>query len=329
LSGFVDNQTSVEMITIQTVEQLMAGKSYIVSMSFTSFLNDQLRGFYRSSYVENGVTKYLAITQFESTDARRAFPCFDEPDFKAIFSVTLGRKESWSTDSNMPLLSTNTNEDLPGYVWDFYATSLKMSSYLVAFLVSEFKYVTSDPSLSKMKVRVWSRPETQNQTAYSSEVGPKILTFFEDYFGIDYPLPKEDIAAIPDFGPGAMENWGLVTFREKYVLYDEKTTSAFDKQGIVVVTAHEFAHQWFGDLVTTDWWNTIWLNEGFAAYLEFLGTDAVEPGSRYSEQFAVVDLQDIFIADSYESSHPMQNEVNTIMKYTQCLMALRMPKELL
>jgi len=302
----------LEIVTIRLDSApVVAGSQYLISMKFTAYLNDELRGFYRSSYVENGVTKYLAVTQFESTDARRSFPCFDEPKMKAVFNVTLGRPDSLTAASNMPLKETIPMPGVAGYVWDIYEPSVVMSSYLVAFMVSEFIYVTSDPSLSDVEFRIWARPAFRNQTEYARDVGPRILTKYEDFFNILFPLPKQDMAAIPDFAAGAMENWGLITYREADLLIDPKKTSASNKQRVAVVIAHELAHQWFGDLVTMEWWNEIWLNEGFASYMEYIGTDAVEPGFFMDEQFIIENLQYVFATDALETSRPINIDVNT------------------
>nr|CAH0105565.1 unnamed protein product [Daphnia galeata] len=326
--GFEDLQSTVQKINIQTADSLKSGNSYKISMGFTSILNDKLIGFYRSSYVEDGVTKYLATSDMEPADARVAFPCFDEPDMKARFSIILGRKDSWFASSNMPKIGTNPIEGMPGYVWDFFDTTPVMSTYLVAMMVSEFVSTPSDPSLSNVKFRVLTRPELQKNAAYAANVGPRILEFFESFLGVDYPLAKEDLAAIPDFGPGAMENWGHIDFRENYLIIDENTTAA-SKQRVPEIIAHELAHMWFGDLVTMEWWTNIWLNEGFARYLQYFGADSVEPSYRLLEQFVVNTLQRVFVADSLETTHPMsqpelKSHVFDTIEYDKGASVLRM-----
>ncbi|XP_046631005.1 aminopeptidase N-like [Daphnia pulicaria] len=308
---FIDEQSTREIITIQVSRPLTAGKQYKITMKFISILNALLAGFYRSSYVENGVTKYLAVTQFEATDARRSFPCFDEPTMKANFTVTVGRKETWTSVSNMPLITTEPIVGMPGFVWDNYQTSVTMSSYLVAFMVSEFIGIPAEPGLSNVEFSIWARPEARNLTDYARNIGPRILEFFESYYNIDYPLPKQDMAAIPDFAAGAMENWGLITYREQYLLIDPSTATARAVQLAAVVSAHELAHQWFGNLVTMDWWNALWLNEGFASYMEYIGTDAVEPDFKMNDQFIIENLQYVFGIDALETSRPINIEVNT------------------
>ncbi|KAI9561562.1 hypothetical protein GHT06_012521 [Daphnia sinensis] len=307
---FVDEQVTREIVTIKTATPLTAGNRYKISMDFTSILNDELRGFYRSSYMENGVKKWLAVTQMEAPDARRAFPCFDEPNMKANFSITLGRKTTMKTASNMNILSTNPIDGMPGYVWDYYATSVTMSSYLVAFLVSEFEAVPTSTT-HRVPFRLWVKPQSAHLAGYSLSVGPELQEFFERYFKIDYPLPKQDLAAIPDFAAGAMENWGLVTYRESALLIDVPRESRGRRQSVADINAHELAHQWFGNLVTTDWWNTIWLNEGFATYLEFPSMDAVEPDFRFTDQFVVIELHYVFGVDALETSRPINLPVTT------------------
>jgi len=211
----IEYQVNREIVTIGLEEgqMLTSGKQYKISMDFTAELNNDLRGFYRSTYEEDGVSKYIAVTQFEATDARRAFPCFDEPDFKATFTITLGRRTSMKSASNMPLRETIPIEGKPDYVWDCYQTSLKMSTYLVAMMVSELVDVPSKTLDDNVEFRIWARPNFKNQTKYAGEIGPQVLAFYEDYFNISFPLPKQDMAAIPDFAAGAMENWGLITYR--------------------------------------------------------------------------------------------------------------------
>ncbi|KAI9551913.1 hypothetical protein GHT06_022250 [Daphnia sinensis] len=309
--NFIDEQSNRERITLQVSQPLTVGNRYKITMKYISILNTLLTGFYRSDYVENGVTKYLAVSDFEATSARRAFPCFDEPTMKANFTVTLGRKETWTSASNMPLIRTEPIVGVPGFVWDYYETSVTMSTYLVAFLVSEFVGIPSEPGLSNVQFRIWARADARNLTDYARDIGPRVLEFFESFYNIDYPLPKQDMAAIPDFAAGAMENWGLITYREQYLLTDPNTASARSFQFAAIIIAHELSHQWFGNLVTMDWWNALWLNEGFASYMEYIGTDAVEPGFRMSDQFILENLQYVFGVDALETSRPINIEVNT------------------
>ncbi|XP_068228790.1 aminopeptidase N-like isoform X1 [Palaemon carinicauda] len=287
-------------------EPLEQGQKYILSMHFLGYLNDQLEGFYRSTYKDDdGTDKLLAATQFQATDARKAFPCFDEPGLKATFEVYLAREKNMTSISNMPIIETIPVDGQDNWVWDHYDTSVPMSTYLVAFVVSDFVNLASTTSNNNTLFRVWARESAIEQAEYSRQVGPAILTHFEEYFSVPYPLPKQDMIAIPDFSAGAMENWGLITYRETAMLYDPKVSAASNKQYVVSVIAHELAHQWFGNIVTPKWWTDLWLNEGFASYVEYIGIDHVEPTWKVMEQLVIKEVQAVFGLDSMESSHPI------------------------
>ncbi|XP_046398919.1 aminopeptidase N isoform X2 [Ischnura elegans] len=286
-------------------ENLEAGRQYEVHLKFSGILNDLLQGFYRSSYSENNKTRWIATTQFQPTDARRAFPCFDEPALKARFKISIARPHGMSAISNMPHIQGVTEPvvDMPGWVWEHFMESVPMSTYLVAFVVCDFERRTNG------SFSVWARREAINQAQYSLHVGPAILKHFENYFGVTYPLPKVDMIALPDFAAGAMENWGLITYRETAMLYQRGVSTNSNKQRVATVVSHELAHQWFGNLVTPSWWTDLWLNEGFASYVEYLGVEAVEPSWKITEQFVVDELQNVFALDALESSHPISIEV--------------------
>ncbi|XP_069189951.1 aminopeptidase N [Procambarus clarkii] len=286
-------------------EELEVGRNYILSMQFLGYLNDELRGFYRSTYKDqDGNTRFMASTQFESTDARRAFPCFDEPAMKASFEIFLAREASMSSISNMPKYETFPVEGQEGWEWDHFNTSVPMSTYLVAFVVSDFGHVDSNAN-DHVLFRVWVREDAIQQADYAINTGPEVLTFYEDYFNIPFPLPKQDMIAIPDYSGGAMENWGLITYRESALMFDPEASSAYSKQYVTVIIAHELAHQWFGNLVTPDWWTDLWLNEGFASFMENIGTNHIDPTWRMWEQFVTDYLQMVLELDSLESSHPI------------------------
>jgi len=303
----VDYDLDREFFILNLNSGLLAGKIYVVKIHYTAFLKDNLKGFYRSVYTDQstGKEEYVAVTQFQATDARRAFPCFDEPALKAKYEVRLGRRPDMSSISNMPISKEGTPmEGTTEYVWDHYQESVKMSTYLVAFVVSKFKYKEITRS-NDVRFRIWSEPNSLDQTAYARDIGPKILEFFEGYFNVKFPLPKQDMIAIPDFGAGAMENWGLITYRETALLFKEGVSSVSNKQRIAIVVSHELAHQWFGNLVTPSWWTDLWLNEGFASYVEYLGVEAIQPQLKLLEQFVTHDLQDVLRIDALESSHPI------------------------
>ncbi|KAJ6638248.1 Aminopeptidase N [Pseudolycoriella hygida] len=297
-----DAKTQLYVITFP--KELHIGEMYEVRIKYEGVLDDFLQGFYRSSYVEGNQTKWLAATQFQPTDARRAFPCFDEPALKAKFKLRIARPRNMTSLSNMPKKREIDHVNgLPDFVWDVFEETVPMSTYLVAFVVSDFVSKTSG------KFTVWTRREAARSADYALQVGPKLLNFFESFFGIEYPLPKVDMIAVPDFTAGAMENWGAITFRESAMLYEEGVSGRINKQRVATIICHELAHQWFGNLVTPKWWNLLWLNEGFASYMEYLGVDAIEPKWKSMEQFVVHELQGVFLLDSLSSSHKIEVEV--------------------
>ncbi|XP_055335825.1 aminopeptidase N-like [Paramacrobiotus metropolitanus] len=281
-------------------ENLRVGVKYNVSLKFQGKLNDDLRGFYRSKYERDGTTSWIATTQFQPTDARRAFPCFDEPGMKSTFDITIVRPANMISISNMEIIRQDTRAD--NLVADVYNRTLPMSTYLLAFVVCEF---SSKEKLADngVKVRVWSRPDALNQAEFALDVACQMLVYFETYFGIPFPLTKLDLIAVPDFIAGAMENWGAVVFREVLMLYDNETSPASSKQLIAIVVAHEVAHQWFGNLVTPKWWDTLWLNEGFASFLEYQGVEFAFPSWHMAQQFVVDNLHVTFEPDALTTSH--------------------------
>ncbi|KAL1431494.1 hypothetical protein MTO96_014139 [Rhipicephalus appendiculatus] len=293
-----DEDKHLQFLVIKLKRPLAVGTNYTIRMNFVGLLNDDLAGFYRSSYVDaSGHKRWLAATQFQATDARRAFPCFDEPAMKATFAVTIVRPTNMKALSNMPINATITRPN--GLQADSFQTTVRMSTYLLAFVVSDFESRGDD------KFRVWARPNAISAVDYSLSIGPKILEFYEKYFSEKYPLPKTDMVALPDFNAGAMENWGLVTFRETALLFNPNESSAGNKQRVAVVVSHELAHQWFGNLVTMEWWDDLWLNEGFATYVEYLGVDFVHKDWEMAQQFIGEELQPVMELDSLKSSHPV------------------------
>ncbi|XP_033100847.1 endoplasmic reticulum aminopeptidase 1-like [Anneissia japonica] len=280
----------------------------MIMLNFTYGLRNGLQGFYRSTYeTEEGVNKIIGTTQFEASDARAAFPCFDEPAFKATFTLKMVRAKEHHTLFNMPL---NHTEPYGDNVLDVFQTSLKMSTYLVAFVVSEFKNKTYMVR-ENLEIGVHSPAQEIDEMDFSLEVLNKTITYYEDYFGVAYPLPKQDMVAIPDFGAGAMENWGLITYRKVDILYNNKSTSVSQKQRIVIVITHELAHQWFGNLVTMKWWNDLWLNEGFASYVEYVGTDHWNPEWQIMDQFILYATHSALAIDCLNSSHPISVKVES------------------
>uniref|UniRef100_A0A1A8KRL1 Aminopeptidase n=2 Tax=Nothobranchius TaxID=28779 RepID=A0A1A8KRL1_NOTKU len=285
---------------------LTKGRKYEVQLEFAANLSDSFHGFYKSSYrTSSGEVRTLASTQFEATFARGAFPCFDEPAFKANFTVQIIREPRHIAISNMPKVKTVV---LPGdLLEDHFDTTVKMSTYLVAYIVSDFLSV-SRTTQHGVKISIYAVPEKINQTAFALDAAVKLLDFYDDYFDIPYPLPKQDLAAIPDFQSGAMENWGLTTYRETGLLFDPDKSSASDKLSITKVIAHELAHQWFGNLVTMEWWNDLWLNEGFAKFMEFISLDITYP-ELHVDDFFLNKCFEAMEVDSLSSSHPVSTPV--------------------
>lgn len=283
-----------------------------IFLKFKGILNDKLKGFYRTSFKLDDQTVYAATTQFEATDARRCFPCWDEPSFKATFSVTLvylkhpsipGTKYNLVPLSNMPIASTGTGDSEDELVAVFEKSPI-MSTYLLAFALGPFEYI--EGSDGKRTIRVYTTPGKKQQGQFALEVACKSLPYYEEYFNVPYPLPKMDLIALPDFLSGAMENWGLVTYRETCLLVDPNNTSADQKQWIALVVAHELAHQWFGNLVTMEWWTHLWLNEGFASFMEFLCVDHIFPEYQIWPQFVNDCYMRAMDLDSLHSSHPIE-----------------------
>ncbi|CAH1155325.1 unnamed protein product [Phaedon cochleariae] len=281
----------------------LAPGSYTLSMAFTGEINDKMKGLYRSKYVnEKGEDTYAAVTQFESTDARRCFPCWDEPAHKATFDISLTVPKHLVALSNMPVKNSQADGDLIKY--QFEKTPI-MSTYLVAAVIGEYDYV-EDTSSDGVLVRVYTPKGKKAQGQFALEVATKVLPYYKKYFDIAYPLPKIDLIAIADFSAGAMENWGLVTYRETCLLVDPHNTSAFSKQWIALVVGHELAHQWFGNLVTMEWWTHLWLNEGYASFVEFLCVDFLFPEYDIWTQFVNDSYIKALELDSLKNSHPIE-----------------------
>ncbi|XP_062924659.1 endoplasmic reticulum aminopeptidase 2-like isoform X2 [Mobula hypostoma] len=291
-----------EQIALENAEPLSSGETYVINIYYTANLSHGFSGFYKTSYkTHEGEKRILASTQFESTSARMAFPCFDEPAFKANFSIRIKREKQHIALSNMPIIKSLPTAE--GLFEDHFDVSVRMSTYLVAFIVCDFKSISAVTSTG-IKVSIYAAPDKLNQTHYALEAAVKLLDFYEHYFNICYPLPKYDLVAIPDFEVEAMENWGLTIYRETALLYHPATSSQSDRVWITMVVSHEMAHQWFGDLVTMEWWNDIWLNEGFATYMEYVSNDATYPDLQVGDQF--LDLCfDAMGRDATKTSHPI------------------------
>ena len=295
-----------------------------LSLAFTGELNNKLLGFYRSEYqTPEGETRYLATTQFEATDARRAFPCWDEPAAKAVFEVTLEFDQQYQAVSNTP--AVEETRPRPGIKAVRFAPTPVMSTYLLAFVVGDLTAVEAEAADGTL-VRVWTTPGKENQAGFALDTSVKLLGYFNDYFGIPYPLPKLDHLAIPDFAAGAMENWGAVTYRETALLVDPANSSAGTRQRVAEVVAHEMAHMWFGDLVTMEWWDDLWLNESFASWMGTKAVDWLFPEWEMWTQFVNMDTSRALSLDGLTNSHPIEQEVKNPAEVSQLFDAISYSK---
>ena len=271
--------------------------------SFTGELNNDLRGFYRSTFTDDDDNEHvIATTQFQSTDARRAFPCWDEPDMKATFDVTLVVDPEETAVSNGAEISRTDRDG--GKVAVQFAQTMKMSTYLVAFVVGPLE-VTEPAMAGSTPVRIVHRPGKGHLTAFALDVAVHALSYFEEYYGIAYPADKLDMIALPDFAMGAMENLGCVTYREILLLVDPDAATQPELQNVADVINHELAHMWFGDLVTMGWWNGIWLNEAFATFMEMKATDAYRPEWERWTSFGI-SRSAAFDVDSLAATRPIE-----------------------
>ncbi|XP_037715245.1 glutamyl aminopeptidase isoform X2 [Drosophila subpulchrella] len=305
-----------EIILINLREVLSLNKAFTLSASFDCNLNN-LVGSYISNYTNaEGVETPIVSTKFEPTYARMAFPCFDEPAMKAQFTITVARPsgDQYHVLSNMPVASEYVDGDLTEVT---FAESVPMSTYLAAFVVSDFAFKNTTVEGTSIELRVYAPPAQVEKTQYALDTAAGVTAYYISYFNVSYVLPKLDLVAIPDFVSGAMENWGLVTFRETALLYDESTSSSVNKQRVAVVVAHELAHQWFGNLVTMDWWNDLWLNEGFASFIEYKGVKQMHPEWDMDNQFVIEELHPVLTIDATLASHPIVKSIESPAEITE------------
>ncbi|KAL2863461.1 M1 family metallopeptidase [Aspergillus lucknowensis] len=318
-----------ERVTLKFPEQLPQS-DIVVSISFTGTMNNAMAGFYRSKYKpaaeptpdtpKEGDIHYMLSTQFESCDARRAFPCFDEPNLKAAFDFEIEVPKGQTAISNMPVKSEKSGST-PELKLVSFETTPVMSTYLLAWAVGDFDYVEA---LTERKyqgksipVRVYTTKGLKEQAQFALECACRTVDYFSEVFEIEYPLPKADLLAVHEFAMGAMENWGLVTYRTTAVLFDEGKSDTRYKNRIAYVVAHELAHQWFGNLVTMDWWDELWLNEGFATWVGWLAVDHFYPEWNVWSQFVAEGVQQAFQLDSLRASHPIQVPVRNALEVDQ------------
>lgn len=302
--------SKAETVSFNLHSNLAKGKA-VLKIKFTGTLNDLMCGFYRSSYEVGDTKKWMASTQFEAVDARRAFVCWDEPSLKATFDVQLTVPKGMTALSNMHALEETESTD--GRRTFRFARTPKMSTYIVAFAVGEFDHIEARTK-EGVTVRVYSTPGKSHLGQFSLGIATETLSYFNEYFGTPYPLSKVDMIAVPDFAAGAMENWGLITYREIALLVDERQTPAARKARVAETVAHELAHQWFGNLVTMEWWSHLWLNEGFATWVASLALDKLFPQWRVWELFLTGNTAGAFGLDALESSHPVEVPVATARK---------------
>ncbi|HTW82374.1 MAG TPA: M1 family aminopeptidase [Terracidiphilus sp.] len=286
-----------------TFPQTLAAGSATLEIDYTGILNNELRGFYLSKTARRN----YAVTQFEATDARRAFPCFDEPAFKSTFDISLTVDAGDTVISNTSI-ATDTPGPGAGKHTLTFGTTPKMSTYLVAFLVGDFQ--CSSGSQDGVAIRVCSTPDKVALTSYGVDIAKYVLHYYNSYFGIPYPLKKLDLIGLPDFEAGAMENFGAITYRETDLLIDPKTASVNAKENVALVIAHEMAHQWFGDLVTMQWWDNIWLNEGFATWMENKPVAAMHP-EWHVPQTVAADEQETLNLDAQPTTRAIRAKAET------------------
>jgi len=291
-----------ETVTLQFGKKFKKGPAEL-DIEFSGELNDKMHGFYRTAYTVNGEKRWGAATQFEATDARRCFPCWDEPARKATFQTALTVPESVMVLSNMP--PEQWSKATPGWKRVRFEKTPRMPTYLLAFVVAELECLeANDPN--GVPVRVWTRPGVKEQGQFALEQGCHTLAYFAGWFGIPYAFPKLDMVALPDFASGAMENWGLVTYRETALLIDPVNSSQAARQRVAAVVDHELAHQWFGNYTTMEWWTDLWLNEGFASYMGPKATDHRFPAWDIWTQFLTDDYLSALHEDSLKNTHPVE-----------------------
>jgi puromycin-sensitive aminopeptidase len=323
-----------QRLTVRFGRELSPGE-HVLHVAFAGELNDRLLGHYRSTYTDDDGTEHvIGTTHFEPTDARKAFPCWDEPDLKAVFSITLVADESLAILANGPEVSREPAGE--GRVRVRFADTMPMSTYLVAYCVGQLE-ITDPVDVDGVPLRVVHVPGKGDLARFALEVGAFSLRFFTDYYGIPYPDRKVDMIALPDFAAGAMENLGLITYRETYVLIDPERSTQAECEAVVGVIAHELAHMWFGDLVTMRWWNGLWLNEAFATFMENLVVDAFRHDWDAWSSFRRT-CSTAFDVDALDSTRPIEYPVHSpddahgmfdTLTYTKGAAVLRMLEQYL
>ncbi|EHK46514.1 hypothetical protein TRIATDRAFT_132566 [Trichoderma atroviride IMI 206040] len=328
-SSNVSYDGKAQRVTIAFDQEIPVSKKASVVIEFEGIINNEMAGFYRSKYrpaetpaasvPHDDEWHYMLSTQFESCDARRAFPCFDEPNLKATYDLDVEIPVDQVALSNMPVKEIKPSKE--GWHVVSFETSPLMSSYLLAWAVGDFEYIEqlTDRRYNgkQIPVRVYTTRGLKEQGRWALQHAPKIIDYFSEIFDIDYPLPKSDLLAVHEFTHGAMENWGLVTYRTTQVLFDEKTSDSRFKNSVAYVVAHELAHQWFGNLVTMDWWDELWLNEGFATWVGWHAVDHLHPEWEVWSQFVNEGMQNAFRLDGIRASHSIHVPVRDALDVNQ------------
>lgn len=309
----INLQNKLQELRLHSKDKLKSG-NYTIELNFTGKITRPMNGMYPCFYKEGKKEKELLATQFESHHAREVFPCIDEPAAKATFELIMITPKDevvlGNTKVSTEVIEKNTKTTT-------FETTPKMSTYLLAFVMGDIKYKEAKTKKGVV-VRTYATPDKVEYVDFALEIAVKCLDFYNSYFGIDYPLEKCDLIALPDFAAGAMENWGCITFREQALLVDPNNTSLANKQYVALVVAHELAHQWFGNLVTMRWWTDLWLNEGFASWMEYLAIDNIYPDWQLWIQFAVDEQHQALSLDALENTHPIEvpvkhpDEIRTI-----------------
>lgn len=309
----INSQKSYDEVRLHSSQMIYPGE-YTIELEFSGKITRNMEGIYPSIFAHAGKDKKIIATQFESHHAREAFPCIDEPEAKATFDLKLTTPKIQTVLANTPVKSSQVKSDK---LTTSFESTPRMSTYLLAFAFGDIKYLEAKTKQGVV-VRTYATPANVGHTQFALDCATKILDFYNDYFDIPYPLPKCDLVALPDFASGAMENWGLITFREQTLLVDDKNTSLEMKQYVATVVAHELAHQWFGNLVTMRWWTDLWLNEGFASWIEYLAVDHLFPEWQMWSQFLASEQSQALAQDALEHSHPIEvpikhpDEIRTI-----------------
>jgi aminopeptidase N len=309
----INNQNSFDEVRLHAKSLLYPGR-YSVTMEFEGAISRPMNGIYPCFFEEKGHKKILIATQFESHHAREAFPCIDEPEAKATFDLTLTTPAGEAVLANTPIHKQIIKKSV---VETSFETTPKMSTYLLAFAYGDMQYLEAKTK-DGVVVRTYATADNITHTQFALDVAVKCLEFYNEYYGLPYPLEKCDLIALPDFAAGAMENWGAITFREQALFVDPKNTSLPTKQYVAMVVAHELAHQWFGNLVTMRWWTDLWLNEGFASWMEYLAVDQLFPDWGMWTEFTVNEQEAGLKLDALEYTHPIEvpihhpDEIRTI-----------------